>query len=396
MTQVKAKFIDTTVFPPRSGPAQPLIVANMTPQFLDGALAEMRRPSLWQPTFAMTEKRCNQRLVYEEVCSPLAENLRSQITTDNLDYHSIIQRRLSVGRPAKIWELGQSELFGRNGGAFKRGRLFLPSMGEMEVGFYGLERYVLSRLKPGLAKRKLGSVLSLHYRFDQVYFHALHDVFTALPWLKKLGMDLPETIVVSERLAETTAGRAILGSPWLREREVIVQKRNEVFCCEKLYVVRPPMFEGPLLSEVSEAIADEGIERPPDQKVVLVRNQNVKNKRHCELYDEFSEMLAKVGYRKVNPADLSLEEQKKLFRSSKHIVAENGSGLTNMIFCQPGSCKVDLVIPDYWVTPTYPALAAALGLDLSAHLVSSVDRGSNRNAVLDRETIEAIVGNSIC
>ena len=58
----------------------------------------------------------------------------------------------------------------------------------------------------------------------------------------------------------------------------------------------------------------------------------------------------------------SVAEQASVFASSEVIVAPHGSGLTNLLFCRPGSKVIELFSHTY-VNPCYWVLSNSVGLD---------------------------------
>jgi hypothetical protein len=53
------------------------------------------------------------------------------------------------------------------------------------------------------------------------------------------------------------------------------------------------------------------------------------------------------GYEIVTPGTLSFTEQVRLFRSASVIVGAHGAGLTNIVFCEPGTTVYELVPSNY-------------------------------------------------
>lgn len=58
--------------------------------------------------------------------------------------------------------------------------------------------------------------------------------------------------------------------------------------------------------------------------------------------EEIFNLLKPLGYQKYFLEDLSFTEQMLLFSQAKHIVACHGAGLTNIVFCRPGTQIIEL------------------------------------------------------
>jgi capsular polysaccharide biosynthesis protein len=59
------------------------------------------------------------------------------------------------------------------------------------------------------------------------------------------------------------------------------------------------------------------------------------------------EEMRRRGYEIVIPGSLSFTEQVRLFRSARLVVGPHGAGLTNVVFCEPGTIVYELVSADY-------------------------------------------------
>lgn len=74
------------------------------------------------------------------------------------------------------------------------------------------------------------------------------------------------------------------------------------------------------------------------------------------------EILSEFGFVSVLLESMDLDEQIALFASAKVIVAPHGSGLTNIMFCQPGTKVIELMPPNY-IRHYYWAISHQLNLE---------------------------------
>jgi len=72
--------------------------------------------------------------------------------------------------------------------------------------------------------------------------------------------------------------------------------------------------------------------------------------------DQVVQALLPWGFERVYLETLSVQEQATLFAEAEAVVALHGSGLTNLVFCQPGTTVIELFSPEY-VYPCYWLLA---------------------------------------
>jgi tetratricopeptide (TPR) repeat protein len=78
--------------------------------------------------------------------------------------------------------------------------------------------------------------------------------------------------------------------------------------------------------------------------------------------DEIAALLTPFGFEVIVPGRLPFAEQIAAFRDATHVVAPHGAGLTNILFCAPGTHVLEAFHPHYgsWA---YAMLADALDLD---------------------------------
>ncbi|PSF39492.1 capsular biosynthesis protein [Aphanothece hegewaldii CCALA 016] len=80
------------------------------------------------------------------------------------------------------------------------------------------------------------------------------------------------------------------------------------------------------------------------------------NANHRQIINEIEvkQLLESMGFLTVFPEQYSLAEQVNMFQNAEIIVAPHGGGLTNLIFCRPGTKIIEFFSPnyirtDYWV-----------------------------------------------
>ena len=71
---------------------------------------------------------------------------------------------------------------------------------------------------------------------------------------------------------------------------------------------------------------------------------------------EVEEMLAPFGFMTIRLSALSVSEQATLFSQAEIIVAGHGAGLSNIVFCNPGTRIIEIMAPR-WMAPCFMSLA---------------------------------------
>jgi capsular polysaccharide biosynthesis protein len=92
--------------------------------------------------------------------------------------------------------------------------------------------------------------------------------------------------------------------------------------------------------------------------------------------DELMSLLAPLGFKSYCLEDLSFSEQVKLFACAKTIVGTHGSGLTNMVWADPGARIIELM-PENRLHSDYFQLSRALGHSYAALICKAPAGGSD-------------------
>jgi Glycosyltransferase 61 len=77
--------------------------------------------------------------------------------------------------------------------------------------------------------------------------------------------------------------------------------------------------------------------------------------------DEIVHYLSSIGFERIYPGRLSVEEQIRLFSEVEYVVGPHGAGMTNLTFCQE-DCKVIELFDDRYKVKIYRTISKAIGL----------------------------------
>jgi hypothetical protein len=102
-------------------------------------------------------------------------------------------------------------------------------------------------------------------------------------------------------------------------------------------------------------------DRPVKRTRLYVSRSDANTRRIVNEADVMN-LLSGLGFSTVTLSGKSVSEQATLFASAELVVAPHGSGLTNLVFCDPGTKVIELFSPTY-INPGYWALSDALGHD---------------------------------
>ena len=96
-------------------------------------------------------------------------------------------------------------------------------------------------------------------------------------------------------------------------------------------------------------------------KFIYISRRNALGRRVIN-EEEVTELLSKYGFECVLPESMSVKEQASLLSQAKVVITPHGSGLTNIVFCKPGTKIIELFSPDY-INPCYWQLSNKCNLE---------------------------------
>ncbi|MGH8018613.1 MAG: glycosyltransferase family 61 protein [Opitutaceae bacterium] len=84
--------------------------------------------------------------------------------------------------------------------------------------------------------------------------------------------------------------------------------------------------------------------------------------RKIDNWEAIEPILHEFGFEIIESERLNLCDQARLFREARHVIAGHGAGLTNLMYCMPGT-KVLEILHDGWGHPMYWLMSAKMELD---------------------------------
>ena len=84
---------------------------------------------------------------------------------------------------------------------------------------------------------------------------------------------------------------------------------------------------------------------------------------------ELLEELRSADFQPISLEQLSFEDQITLFHNAEAVIAPHGAGLTNILFCQPGTRIIEIVNPQF-AHQMYYYMASVSGLDYRYSIAS--------------------------
>lgn len=105
----------------------------------------------------------------------------------------------------------------------------------------------------------------------------------------------------------------------------------------------------------------------PDKKIVVLRPGATS--RRITNSDEL--LLKLKGWHTVSLETMSIEDQMRVFAESTHVLAAHGAGLTNLLWCNPGTKVIEIQDRNMLHKKVYPLLSYHLGLKHELYIADS-------------------------
>ena len=218
-------------------------------------------------------------------------------------------------------------------------------------GYKPLQHKIFNSLELPTLKEIDGAVAVLSGLSGNVYFHWMVDILPRIEILRQAGVNFDQIdwfLINSYQQKFQRETLKILGIP----EERILESDSYPHIQAKQLIV--PSFPGDLgwlpawaLQFLRrEFLKDLALPKLNYPEAIYISRGKARYRRVLNEEDVLA-VLSKFGFVSIALESMSFQEQVALFAHAKIIVAPHGSGLTNLIFCSPGTKVIELVSPHY-------------------------------------------------
>jgi hypothetical protein len=229
--------------------------------------------------------------------------------------------------------------------------------------------------RPLSVKHIPGKVVVLSQEGHKNYYHWILEILPKLALLKNIKsydwvylprLDLPFLKKTLE-LMGMDMNKIIEADPttYIEADEVIALSFVSRSCYTPQWVTE--YLRASLLKTMTVAVSKDKF----SQKVFISRQKS--SHRRITNEDELFGFLELLGFKRYFLEELSMQDQMSLFSSAKMIVSPHGAGLTNILFCQPGTKILELF--QLHEDDTYCYLSQVLMLDYHALKTTPFKKG---------------------
>ncbi|MCT7983528.1 glycosyltransferase 61 family protein [Laspinema sp. A4] len=221
-----------------------------------------------------------------------------------------------------------------------------------------------------------GTTAFLSVRGGNTYYHWMADLLPRIKLLQLADLQLEEIdffVVNSCHLPFQRETLNLLGIP---THKIIQNSQNPHIKTSNLVVPSLPGDVGLMSPWSSQFLRESFLEKAtaqglqtPDRIYISRRNASYRRILNEE---ETIARLSPYGFVPIILESLSFLEQVALFANAKAIIAPHGAGLTNTVFCNPGTRLIEIFSPDM-VSVNYWVVSNIIGLDYSYLIGEDLD-----------------------
>ncbi|MBC5773498.1 glycosyltransferase family 61 protein [Pontibacter sp. KCTC 32443] len=222
------------------------------------------------------------------------------------------------------------------------------------------------------------------------YFHWMFDVIPRIGWVLHSKSKLQDIKVWFINSRKQPFQNETLNHIGIEKTSTIELDVHDYYVCDNLVIPSLSGLSGNASIRVVNMIRylfkEWMIESENNSQEPIFISRNNASKRKISNFKELRPVLQDLGVKVIELESMSVSEQVKLFYNTNLIIGVHGAGLSNLVFCKPGSTVVEIFSPNY-VNQCYWTIASHV--DLNYHYL--VGEGSivkdTLNHLLDEDIV---------
>jgi Glycosyltransferase 61 len=242
----------------------------------------------------------------------------------------------------------------------------------------------------GLPTLRVDRAILLRDFWDGNYWHLLHDILPKLVMAEAIGLDPTIPVVVSATLMNRHGDR-MSGTNFLQGRTVIVQPEKHTLCCKELFLLRPGEFARHWTPGVVARIPAEPNFALGSRYIYCRREPESSIGRTADNSLEIEEIFRAAGFAVVDPAPMTLGQQKAIFEQAEVIAGINGAALANALFRHDKPLTIGALISSNLMSTTLPTMAKVFGFGYTGFVVPPVADGPNSPVLVPPDTVRRLI-----
>jgi len=221
----------------------------------------------------------------------------------------------------------------------------------------GLPEVVHSAIGKRSPKFLKGSTVILGNRNSDNYYHWMNDILPRICVLERSGIKIDEISQFIINPVRHAFQYETLNTLGIDKSRLIFAEHENYFSCERLLA---PTYGSNTLGKGQGAWMPQFLRSRflpftvsgTKQKLYISRKH--ASGRRVENEDALYAYLEKQGFLRIFLEEHTVAEQARLFNGASVILSSHGAGLSNTVFCVPGTTIIELyrdhVLPCFWLT----------------------------------------------
>jgi hypothetical protein len=214
-----------------------------------------------------------------------------------------------------------------------------------------------------------GKTLFLSCRSN--YWHMLADELCDLSLLMESGINLNEFDQIIFEKSHFNTGKELQEIFGLdQSNQVSLQKQLHIECEELFFFTGSFCLSKHALShlkyKIKSFLAQNSTKSGKINRRIVVSRGNSNTRRWLN-EDECMKTLNSLGFKIIDPSKLSLSQQVDAFSNAEIILGPHGAGLTNIMFCNPGTKVIEIRAQEqggeYSSATCYEELSVIFGIE---------------------------------
>lgn len=310
-----------------------------------------------------TKKKCDTS--YQEVTARNIVRRKTPITVDP-EVHSAFQRvATQTHEPCFVVRLKNGRVLGQNGTIITSDDSLLRDVSRESADMTAPHTATMA-LKLHTCTRREKTVAVLGTVWSYVYFHWMLDIIPRIKILKMANIDLENIdcfVIPNNNLRFQVE---VLKKIGISERKIIHAENDQSLHMEAANLIvpslpssldSPPAWACAYVKTIyQDCLATTAL---PQRRIYISRAKAAGRKILNE--DDVLATLLPFGFKRIELETMAVQDQAKIFSETEIVIAAHGAGLTNILFCRPGTVILDIFSPRY-VNPCYWILANEMQL----------------------------------
>ena len=329
-------------------------------------------------------------LYYRTLPAPSRLGTEDPVVDDEM-LAALIQIRAGKPRWEAAWHLrGDIRVAPGHPLVFVNNRFVPGSAGFNEDLAYSSAWKNYARRLMGRPALRIDRAILLRDFWDGNYWHLLHDILPKLVMAEAIDLDPSIPVVVSAALMNRHGDR-MSGTNFLKGRTVIVQPEKHTLCCKELFLLRPGEFARHWTPGVVARIPAEPNLALGSRYIYCRREPESSIGRTADNSLEIEEIFRAAGFAVVDPAPMTLGQQKAIFEQAEVIAGINGAALANALFRHDKPLTIGALISSNLMSTTLPTMAKVFGFGYAGFMVAPVADGPNSPILVPPDTVRRLI-----